>query len=145
METYIWLGLFIVLLLIELFTVGLTTVWFAAGALIALVLASCGVSLPAQIIAFVIVSALLLVFTRPIAVKYLNGRRTKTNVDSLIGKHAKVTEAISNTDEKGAVFVDGKEWTARAASESDLIEAGAQVNVLSIEGVKLIVERVQQS
>ncbi len=142
METYIWLGLFIVLLLIELFTVGLTTVWFAAGALIALILSSAGVSLPAQIIAFVLISALLLIFTRPLAVKYLNGRRTKTNADSLIGKHAKVTEKISNTDEKGAVFVEGKEWTARASSDTETIEEGTLVNILEISGVKLIVERI---
>ena len=86
METMGWLIIFIVLIVIELLTMGLTTIWFAGGALAALLMSVLGFGMPVQVVVFIIVSVLLLVLTRPIAVKYFNQNRQKTNVESLIGQ-----------------------------------------------------------
>ena len=88
--TLIWLIIFAVLIIVELVTMGLTTIWFAGGAVIACVIAALGLPIWVQIIAFLIVSVALLYFTRPIAVKYFNKSRTRTNVESMVGKQAVV-------------------------------------------------------
>lgn len=135
-----WLGVFIVLLIIEIFTLGLTTIWFAGGALIAFIAAEFGLPLPVQIALFFAVSLVLLIFTRPVAVKYFNARRTKTNSDSLVGETALVTMDIDNSLGKGQAIVNGLEWTARAENPDTRIAAGRQVIITSIDGVKLIVK-----
>ena len=94
METLFWLIMFVVLLVIEILTMGLTTVWFAGGALVAFVLAYVGFGLPVQIIVFLVVSIALLVLTRPIAMKFFNQERQKTNAESLIGQKAVVLEKM---------------------------------------------------
>ena len=85
------------------------------------------------------------VFTRPIATKYFNQNRVKTNLDSLIGKQAVVTASIRNLQEEGRVMIDGKEWTARSADASRTIEKDQIVRILSIQGVKLIVEPSEEN
>ena len=144
MESVIWLGLTLVFLIVEIITVGLTSIWLAGGALVALILNQLGVNLIWQIVAFFVVSVVLMVFTRPFAKKYINAGRTKTNYESIIGKTAKVTETIDNLNETGAAVVDGQEWTARAKDTVDVIEKDEIVKVLDIIGVKLIVEKVQK-
>ena len=109
MESVIWLGLILVFLIVEIITVGLTSIWLAGGALVALILNQLGVNLIWQIVAFFVVSVVLMVFTRPFAKKYINAGRTKTNYESIIGKTAKVTETIDNLKETGAAVVDGQE------------------------------------
>lgn len=141
METIFWLILFVVLLIIEIFTMGLTTVWFAGGALVAFVLAFAGLGLPVQIIVFLLVSILLLVLTRPIAIKFFNQERQKTNADSLIGQRAVVLETIDTLHGTGRVEVNGMEWSAKAEDAAAVIEAGAVVSVEGIQGVKLIVKK----
>ena len=141
MQNWIWLVLVLVLLVIELLTVGLTTIWFAAGALIAYGVALLGGSLGVQIFVFLAVSIVLFLLTRPIVIKRLNKSRVKTNVDSLIGQTARVTEEIDPFRETGAAVLDGKTWTARSKDES-VIPAGAKVKVLEVQGVKLIVEEI---
>ena len=136
----IWLGLFIILIVIELFTVGLTTIWFAAGALVALIAAACGAPLFVQIALFLVVSILMLVFTRPVAMKYFNGDRAKTNVESLIGRKGVVTGEIDNLRGCGQVTLNGMQWTARSATADGRIPEGNVVTVQAIDGVKLIVE-----
>ena len=98
MAAIYWLIAFVVLLGIEAATMALTTIWFAGGALVAFVLALLGVSVQVQLAAFVIVSFILLFFTRPFALKYVNHNTVKTNSESLIGKHAKVTSEVNNTE-----------------------------------------------
>ena len=137
-----WLVFLVVLLVIELITVGLTTIWLAGGALVAFILAAMGVNLWVQIIVFLIVSFVLIYFTRPLALKYLNPRQTRTNSDELIGEIVKVTERIDNRAAVGRALAKGMEWSARAVSDDLVIEAGKLVKVLRIEGVKLIVEPV---
>ena len=135
----LWLGILIVLLLVEIFTLGLTTIWFAGGALVAFVASEFGASLPVQIVLFFVVSLVLLIFTRPVALKYFNAKRTKTNSESLIGKQAVVTQAIDNSEGVGEVTVNGLVWTARTKDFSGSIEKGKTVTITAIDGVKLIV------
>jgi len=140
MWTIGWLITLGVCVLIELCTLGLTTIWFAGGSLVAAGLAALGMPEIVQILAFFVVSIVLLVFTRPVAMRYFNTKRSKTNVDTMIGKQAIVTKAIDNLKAKGQVTVDGMEWTARSAEDGNNIPDGAVVTVVAVEGVKLIVE-----
>lgn len=141
MKSIVWLILIIVFLILEIATVGLTSIWFAGGALAALILNLLGAGPVWQIAVFFIVSAVLLIFTRPFAQKYINSNRTKTNYEEVIGKLVKVTEKIDNMNETGTAVVNGQEWTARAKNPQDIIEASSIVRVVEIKGVKLIVER----
>ncbi len=139
-QAVVWLALLVVLLAAEAATLGLTTIWFAGGALAAFVMAVLGMELFAQIAVFCAVSVLLLVFTRPLASRWLNRDRVKTNAESLIGQTAVVTEAIDNLENRGQVQVRGQYWTARAESDPELIREGSRVTIKKISGVKLIVK-----
>ena len=138
----IWMALVIIFLVVELVTVGLTTIWLAGGALVAFILAAVGADFWIQLVAFFVVSFVLIFFTRPIAVKYFNPRRTRTNSEELIGEIIKVTRRIDNRSAEGTALAKGLEWSARAASDDMIIEKDTLVNVIRIEGVKLIVEPV---
>ena len=138
----VWMALVIIFLVVELVTVGLTTIWLAGGALVAFILAAIGAGFWLQLAAFFVVSFVLIYFTRPFAVKYLNPRRTRTNSEELIGEVVKVTERIDNRAAEGTALAKGLEWSARAVSDDMVIEKDTLVKVLRIEGVKLIVEPV---
>lgn len=140
MLQYFWLALLIIFVIAECLTVGLISIWFAGGALIAMFVALAGLGTVWQITVFLLVSAFLLVITRPIAVKYINNKKEKTNYESVIGSVVKVIEKIDNLNQTGAAFADGKEWTARAIDDSVILEKDTFATVVSIEGVKLIVE-----
>jgi membrane protein implicated in regulation of membrane protease activity len=140
MLSIFWLGLLILLLVIELATLGLTTIWFAGGAVVAFVASLLGANLVVQIFLFLAVSILLLVFTRPFAAKYINRNRISTNVNSLIGKTAVVTQEIDNRSEKGEARIEGKIWMARTEKEGVRIAPETPVTILRVSGVKLIVE-----
>ena len=140
LQKIIWLVLLLLFAGAEALTVGLTSVWFAAGALFALIAALLGAPLWVQIALFLTVSALCLLAVRPLAKRLLNSRVEATNADRVIGEQAQVTEDIDNIRGKGAVVIRGVVWTAR--SEDGLpVPAGALVKVLRIEGVKVFVER----
>ncbi|MGI6012533.1 MAG: NfeD family protein [Ruminococcus sp.] len=141
MESVVWLVLLVVLIAIEIITLGLSTIWFAGGALVAFIAALFHAPVTVQVILFLIVSILLLVFTRPVAVKYLNHGRVKTNVESLIGKRAVVSETIDNIRSAGHVTVNGLEWMARSRDDGEIIEKEEIVRIIRVEGVKLIVEK----
>ena len=138
--TIVWLGLLILFLGLEIATLGITTIWFAAGAIPAMIAAALHAPLWVQIILFLIVSLVLLIFTRPIAVKYFNKDRVKTNAESLVGRTAIVISEIDNLEGIGQVTVSGQEWSARSTEENGKIPVGAVVTVRAINGVKLIVE-----
>ena len=138
---WIWFGLMAVMLIIELFTAGLTTIWFAAGALCAMAVCALGMGLPAQIIVFVAVSFIMLVFTRPIAARYLNRQTHKTNAEAIVGRKVRVTQDINNLKEEGEVTVNGLPWKARSSDDTITFRRDEQVIVRGIEGVKLIVSR----
>ena len=136
---YVWLLALVTFIVIEIATMGLTTIWFAGGALIALALALGEAAFYVQIAAFLVISIILLVCTRPLAVKFFNQKREKTNVDSMIGKQAIVVAGIDNLREEGQVILNGMEWSARAYEQGCIIPIGAVVEVKEIRGVKLIV------
>lgn len=136
----IWLALTAVLLIIEIVTQGLTTIWFAAGALFAFFAALLGMNQGIQIGVFVVVSVVLLFFTRPLAVKYLNTKTIKTNTEALVGKTARVIVDINNLKSQGQVVINGLEWTARSSDDTVVFKIGDAVTIVGIEGVKLIVE-----
>lgn len=144
MAAIYWLITFVVLLGIEAVTMALTTIWFAGGALVAFVMALFGVNVQVQLAIFVIVSFILLFFTRPFALNYVNKTTVKTNMESLIGKNARVTVEINNLEGKGAAVLNGQEWTARALKDDDIYPAGTMVEVKDIIGVKLIVSKQQE-
>ncbi len=138
--TVIWLIILVVLVVIELLTMGLTTIWFAGGALVAAVASIFGAPLLLQIVLFLIVSAVLLFFTRPIAVKYFNKDRVRTNAESLVGRQAIVISEVDNLQGIGQVSVGGMEWSAKTKEDGVTLPVGTVVTILAINGVKLIVE-----
>lgn len=134
----IWFCLLVAFAVGEAMTMGLVSVWFCGGALVAMILSFLPVDIWVQILVFVTVSAALLAATRPLAKKYVNTQTHATNLDRVIGQIAVVTRPISNLESLGEVHVDGKYWTART-DDGRHVETGAEVRVLRIEGVKLIV------
>ena len=137
---YVWLAALVLFVVMEIATMGLTTIWFAGGALIALILAMLEVSFYVQLGVFLVISIVLLVSTRPLAMKFFNAERVKTNVNSIIGKQAIVVAQINNLKEEGQVIVNGMEWSARSYEEERIIPTGAVVEVKEIRGVKVIVK-----
>ena len=137
--TFVWLVAMVGLLVIEALVPGLVSIWFAAGALVALLLSLVGGELWLQFTCFLVVSLVLLALTRPLAKKYVNAHTTPTNADRLIGADCVVTEEIDNLRGTGAVSVDGKVWTARLETPDGKAPKGAVVKALRIEGVRLIV------
>ena len=135
MYAIFWLGAFGVLLLIEILTLGLTTIWFAVGALAAFLLTLVNAPLALQIIVFVVVSMVMLIFTRPIMTKYLNKQTTKTNAESLVGRRARVLIPVNNLKSEGQV------WTARSTKDEVTFQKDEMVHIVGISGVKLIVEK----
>lgn len=136
----VWLVVLVILVVVEIFTLGLTTIWFAGGALVAILVAAVGGPVWLQILVAAIVSAVLLFFTRPIAMKYFNRDREKTNAESLVGRQAIVISEIDNLQGIGQITVNGMEWTARSVVDGQIIEPGEVVIIRGINGVKLLVE-----
>jgi membrane protein implicated in regulation of membrane protease activity len=140
----LWLGLVIILLIIEIATMGLTTIWFAGGAMAAFFSTFFGATPATQRTIFLVLSLALLVVTRPAAVKYMRGSRVKTNAESLIGRLAVVTAEINNLAQIGEVIISDVSWTARSRMDSNVIPVGSKVKICAIEGVKLIVEKAEE-
>ena len=141
--TIMWLIILVIMVIIEIATMGLTTIWFAGGAMVAFLLALFGVSFKIQLVAFLVVSFVMLAATRPIAMKHLNLNRTKTNIDDLTGKHAIVSKEINNMKEEGQIVLGGIEWIARSIEENTIISVDTEVEVVEIRGVKAIVKPVK--
>lgn len=141
----IWLGLVILFLAIEIPTLGLTTIWFAGGAMAAFISTFFGASVAAQRTIFVVLSLALLIITRPIAVRYMKRKpQEKTNADSLIGKLAVAAKEINNLAQTGEVIIADVSWTARSNDDARVIPEGSTVRICAIQGVKLIVEEVKE-
>lgn len=137
---YCWLAAMLVMIVLEFATVTLTTVWFAVGALAAMIVAMCHWPWWLQLLVFTAVSVVLLIFTRPLIQKHVNARVQKTNADSLVGTEIRIAERVSNIDETGMAVVQGREWTVRS-SDNSVLEPGDLATVVEIQGVKLIVEK----
>ena len=135
---FVWLGIAVILFIIEAATINLATIWFALGALISMVLAFLNLPIVWQILLFLIVSSILLIFTRPVAVKKLKIGSVKTNAESLIGESGIVIENITK-DDRGQVKVKGQVWSALSV-DSQPIEKDIRVVIDRIEGVTLFVK-----
>ena len=142
---WLWLGAIVLFGVAEGFTDSMVSIWFVAGSLAALFACMSGWSLggltpeATQALVFAVVSALALALTRPLVRRFMDRPHIPTNSDRVLGMVAKVTEPVDNDRASGAVYVDGKTWTARSADGS-AIPAGTQVKVQKIEGVKLLVQ-----
>lgn len=138
---FFWLILAIVLGVVEAASVQLMAIWFAIGAVAAIIPAMMGASLIVQFLVFVVVSTILLLCTRPFVKRFLNVKKTKTNADSVVGQVGLVIHRIDNATGEGRVFVNGLDWSAQS-EDGGPIEEKEQVVVKRIEGVKVIVERL---
>ena len=134
--TMVWLAAMIILIIIEIVTVGLTTIWFAIGALVAIIVSMLGGGIILQMTVFLFISLGMLIFTRPLAMRYINNTRTRTNYEGIIGKVVRITQDVDNIAEKGCAVVNGQEWTR--------IAAGSLAKVVDIKGVRLIVEKYEE-
>lgn len=140
MATTIWIAAIIVFGVVEAATAGLTSIWFVLGSVAALIAAVCGGPLWLQLVLFFTVSVAALAVTRPLVTKLMKKDIKPTNADRVLGGVARVTERIDNDVPTGAVYIDGKTWTARSADGS-AIEKDEMVRILRMEGVKLYVEK----
>ncbi len=138
----IWLIAAIVLAVIELSTMGLITIWFAIGAVVAMLAALLGANIWVQLILFILVSIIVLVAVRPLAEKYLNKNIKKTNIDAVIGKKLVAKTDINNLKGTGKVDYEGSTWLAATESDEEKIAAGEEVEVVKVKGAKLIVRKV---
>lgn len=139
-ENMVWVWVIVMALaaFVEAATPVLVSIWFSVGALVAMLAAYFGASLTVQLLLFVFVSIAALVGARPLAKRFVDPHIVPTNADRLLGAKAQVTEEIDNEHASGAVYIDGKTWTARS-EDGDIIPAGEQVEVIRMEGVKLFV------
>lgn len=142
--TLVWLVLLIVFLIIEIITVGLTSIWAAGGALVAMLLSLLHIPTGWQIAAFLLVTAILLYFTRPFAMKIINSKREKTNYEGIIGKTIRIVERVDNIAQTGMAVVNGQEWTVRAENDEEILEPGTLAKVVNISGVKLVVKKYEE-
>ncbi len=139
MMVYVWLGIMIAAVVVEVCTAQMVSVWFAIGALCSFFVALAGVEqLWIQIVVFVVASAITVIVTRPLVKKLVNKRAEPTNADMVIGKIGVVTEKIDNLAPSGLVKVGGNVWTARSVDDS-VIEENDKVVIKEISGVKLLV------
>ena len=143
MEPLMWLIVLAVFLVIEAITVGLTTIWFAGGALVAAIASGAGAGILVQWILFLVISLVLLI-TRPLAVRYMNKVVPKTNVNSLIGEKAVVIQKINNLEQTGQVRINDIEWMARTSSDEVTIPEQTVVTIEAVQGVKLIVKEEKE-
>lgn len=139
-----WLVVLVLSIGVEVATLGLVSIWFAGGALVAIIAAALNAPVMVQILLFFVMAVVLLFFTRPIAVKYFNKDRVKTNVESLVGRQAIVISEVDNLLGIGQVAVGGQEWSARSVDPAVKLPAGCVVIIRAISGVKLMVEEDPQ-
>ena len=136
----VWLVIAVVLGIFEAATVALVSIWFAIGAVAAMVPAYFNAPFWVQILVFILVSALCFVFTRPFFKKIIRVNKQPTNVDRLVGQEGVATDDIENIECRGKVFISGLTWSARSET-GELIPQGAVVTVKKIEGATLVVKR----
>lgn len=140
-QMFLWVALFVLFVVGEIVSLGITSIWFAGGALAGFFTSLITDVFWIQFAAFAVVSLVLLFFTRPIAKKYFDNKKlAKTNVDAIVGEIGIVTEEINNLKGTGVVVIKGLEWTAKSSSDSVVIEPDKKVTVKEIKGVSVIVE-----
>ncbi len=138
---YFWLIAMIIFIIVELATMGITTIWFALGSLVALAIAVVSGPVWLQVIVFAAVSIITMLCFRKIVIGLFNQNRERTNAEGLIGRKGIVTEDISNVHAVGQVTVAGLEWTARSTDDAVTFQKGEVAVIRGISGVKLLVEK----
>ena len=141
--SWLWLGAVVLFGAVEAATAGLVSIWFAAGAVAGLIAAWLGAGVAVQVVLFAAVSAAALAVTRPLVRRYAAGKAVPTNLDRVLGDTGRVTETIDNARSAGAVYVDGKTWTARS-DDGAVIPQGTTVKILRMEGVTLFVRKIEE-
>lgn len=139
MLAVIWAIGVLIFVILECLTLGLTHIWYALGCILAGIAAYNNASIFLQLVLFIVSSTFFVFLTKPIAKKYINSRTEKTNVDRLVGQTAIVKETINNKKEQGLVRINGLDWAARAEKKDEVILKGKLVEIVEIQGVKLIV------
>jgi membrane protein implicated in regulation of membrane protease activity len=137
---YVWIGVSVIMGIIEAVTLALTTVWMAIGALLAMVAALLHFPFYIQMLIFILSSLILLIFTRPSAIKYMKVGQEKTNVESYIGKKVQITREISRHN-IGEARLDGKVWSAVSDDPEEILTPSDEAEVVRIEGVKLVLRK----
>lgn len=135
-----WISLIVICLVVEIITVGLTSIWFAGGGFLALIACAIGAPVWLQVPLFLVSSLIFLYFTRPWALKYFNPGRTKTNYEDAVGKTVRITEKVDNLAGTGIAVLNGLEWSARTEADGITIEADTIAEVVAVRGVRLIVK-----
>ena len=135
----IWVGVMVLFGVLEALTVGLTSIWFVVGGVGGLIVSMLNGPIWLQLLVFFLVSIGSMIAARPLVVKYINKTTVATNADRVLNAKARVTEAIDNAVPVGAVYVDGKTWSARSETGVE-IPVGTMVRVKRMEGVRLFVE-----
>lgn len=143
MEAIIWLVLMVVFLIAEAMTVSMVSLWFAAGAVVALLLSLLHIKIWLQVVLFFLVSGVLLACLRPLVRRHVTPRLTPTNVDAIVGSRCMVTAEIDNVCAAGQVKLNGIEWSARSTT-GQIIPAGTLVRVERVEGVKVFVTPIEK-
>lgn len=141
---FIWLAVIILTIIIEIITVGLTSIWLTGGGIAALVVCLLGGHWGLQLAVFFVVTFILIYFTRPWALKYIESRKTATNYEEVIGKTVRIIEDVDNVKETGKAIYNGMEWTARAKVDTETFSLDEQARVVGVQGVKLILEKIAQ-
>lgn len=144
MSIEFWLLVFVLLIGIEVVTMSLTTIWFAIGAIGGLFASLAGADTTVQIVIFLMISLVILYFYRPLALKYVNTKLIKTNVDDLVGKEGRITEKVDNLSQTGRMMVNGMDWSARTERDGLVIEPDTIVRIVKVVGVKLIVVPLEE-
>ena len=140
MYEFFWIVALILFAIVEFATSGLVSIWFAGGSLVALIFALCKLPLILQIVAFIVVSAILIVVFRKLAAKYIKTSKQDTDLDRIIGKVISVTERVDNSENTGRGKINDVEWKLRSV-DGEVIEQGEKCTVEKIEGVSLIVKK----
>ncbi len=135
---WIWLAIIIITALLEAYTFDLISIWFTFAAVVALIFGLFNVPPVVQMVIFLAVSVALLLVTRPIAIRYFKSNTIQTNVDAIVGKVGVVTKSILEND-RGEVKVNGAIWTAIS---DEVIQINEKIEVLAVEGVKLVVKKI---
>ena len=143
MEAIIWLVLMVVFLIAEAVTVATISLWFAAGALVALLVSLLGLQVWLQVVLFLLVSGVLLACLRPMVKRHFTPKLTRTNVDAIVGTRGMVTAEIDHVCAAGQVKLNGMEWTARSTT-GQIIPAGTLIRVDRVEGVKVFVSPAEK-
>lgn len=141
---FIWLAVIILTIIIEIITVGLTAIWLTGGGIAALVVCLLGGHWGLQLAVFFVVTFILIYFTRPWALKYIESRKTATNYEEVIGKTVRIIEDVDNVKETGKAIYNGMEWTARAKEDTEKFSMDEQARVVGVQGVKLILEKIAE-